>query len=423
MPRRRHSPAGAELRDNAGGARPCAGDSTTRLNALRRVVGVAFLSGIALSPGLWFPAARTFPCAPLAVTLPRAAVTPVEYLISVLLAAALAALVIARRPAPYLTVALGALLPLALLDQTRLQPWVYQYLLLLTVLTLTGVWAGGAPASDRALRLSQLVVAALYFWSGVQKLNFTFAHETLPILLAPLQNILVATRVPPGALALGIALAEAFIGCGLLIRRTRGLCVWLAVAMHILIVGLLMARGYNSVVWAWNAALAVVVVVLFRRSEATPWRLFVSRAGSGAAARLAQAVAVACALLPVLSFWGWWDAYLSGALYSGNTAVAVVRVDRRVFEKLPETAKRQVFTTTSGELMLPLLEWGMADLNVPPYPEARVYRQVAREVCKLAENESQVELITKGRPAVFDGSYRVTRRSCSQLGMSAPGGP
>jgi len=319
--------------------------------------------------------------------LPRAALPPAEYFLSGLLVAALAALVIAKRPTPYLFAAVGTLVPLVCLDQTRLQPWVYQYLMLLIVLTLTDWQTGGVRASGHARCLSQLIMAALYFWSGVQKLNITFAREVLPNVLAPLQGVPGATHVPRAAL--GVALAEALIGCGLLFRRTRGLCVWLAVAMHGLVLGLLVSRDYNSVVWAWNAALAFMVVVLFRRSEASPWRRFVKRGAGDGRARLAQVLAVASALLPALSFWGWWDMNLSGALYSGNTAVAVVRVDRQVYEKLPEMAKRQAFTTRSGELMLPLLEWSMAELNVPPYPEARVYRQVAREVCKLAESESR----------------------------------
>jgi hypothetical protein len=112
MRRTHNSTAGEEARDKAEDIRPRADDSTSRLNTLRRAVGLAFLSGIALSPGLWFPGARSFPCAPLAVTLPRAVLPPVEYLLGGLLAAALAALLFAKRPTPYLIAALGALAPL-----------------------------------------------------------------------------------------------------------------------------------------------------------------------------------------------------------------------------------------------------------------------------------------------------------------------
>lgn len=106
---------------------------------------------------------------------------------------------------------------------------------------------------------------------------------------------------------------------------------------------------------------------------------------------------------------------LSVALYSGNTPVAVVRINEVVFEKLPLKAGQSVFHTNNGELILPLFEWAMADLSVPAYPEPRVFRQAARRVCELTENKHSVELIIKERPAIFDGRYEVTRIDCARL--------
>lgn len=65
--------------------------------------------------------------------------------------------------------------------------------------------------------------------------------------------------------------------------------------------------------------------------------------------------------------------------------------------------------------MLPLYEWSMAELNVPPYPEFRVYQQLTREICRSAEDKSEAELIVKTRPAIMDGSYHVVRMNCSDL--------
>ena len=187
---------------------------------------------------------------------------------------------------------------------------------------------------------------------------------------------------------------EIFTGCGLLLKRTRGLCVWLAVLIHASVLTLFIWQGRNSIVWAWNVALAIIVFILFRRSDASTWRTFTASDAPGAPGRIAQVLTVACTLLPALSFFGLWDMYLSGALYSGNTPVAVVRVDEQVYGRLPGAAKQQVFTTRGGERVLPQHEWAMAELNVPPYPEPRVYRQVALEVCKLEGVEARAELLT-----------------------------
>lgn len=382
--------------------------------AVGAVAAAGLLCGVALSPRLWFPAGRSFPRVPLLLDLPPAPTRAAEFLLSGLLVAALVAVLCGWRPALSAPLAVSLLTLLILLDQTRLQPWVYQYLLLLTLLALGRRTGGGARADGLTLSLMQLVVASLYFWGGAQKLNYAFSREVLPQLLAPFEGRLPPTPGLLTALGVGVALFEASVGCGLLLRRTRKLSALLALAMHSLLLGLLTIEGRNSVVWPWNAALMVLVLILFRRGGGS-LRLALSGWGATPAGRAARVFALACAALPLASFWGWWDMYLSGALYSGNTAVAVVRVDEKALDALPPTARRQVFKTGGGELMLPVFEWSMADLNVPPYPEPRAFRRVAREVCKVAGGESRVELITRGRPAVADGRYEVDRMSCRQL--------
>jgi hypothetical protein len=405
-----------KIGDVSGGASIFAGDSPARIHALRRVVGFALLAGIALSSSLWFPLTRSFPRAPLIITPPQSFVPPVEYLLGGLLVVALAALVFTKRTLKYLVATIVLLALLVLLDQTRLQPWVYQYLLLFAVIALYERQSRDEQFVVLTLSVLRLIVASLYVWSGVQKLNYTFGQEVLPQLLAPLQNHLQLTRTQLSVVGIGIALGEIFTGCGLLLKRTRELCVWLAVAIHGSVLMLLIWQGRNSIVWTWNVALVLIVIILFRHSDMSIRRAFAMRGADSTAVSVAQALAVACAVLPVLSFWGFWDAYLSGALYSGNTAVAVVRVEGEGYERLPDAAKRQVFATKKGERMLPLFEWAMSEMNVPPYPEPRVYRQIARQICKLVGDEAQVELIIKETPAIVSGSYKVTRMNCLQLG-------
>ena len=358
---------------------------------------------------LWFPISRSVPRAPLLIALPQQFIPSVEYFLSSLLVAALVALILAKRPMKYLAVAVVALALLCLLDQTRLQPWVYQYLAVFVVLALDHQQSRGG------LTALQLIVASLYFWGGLQKLNYSFSHEVLSQLLTPLQNILVLSPRQLTALGIGVAAIEIFTGFGLLLKKTRKICVCLALAMHGIILGLLIAQNQNSVVWVWNAALALMVVVLFWRSDTSVARVFSYWRAANNRSRASMIVAALYVVLPILSFWGWWDLYLSGALYSGNTPVAVVRVDGEVYERLAPTAKRQVFVTGSGERMLPLHEWSMAELNVPPYPEFRTYQQLTREICRSADDNGQVELIVKTRPAIMDGSYQVLRMDCSDL--------
>lgn len=386
-----------------------------QLATLRRITSAGLLCGIALSMNLWFPISRSFPRAPLLITLPQKVISPVEYFLSSLLAAALVASIIVKRPLKYLTVAIVALALLCLLDQTRLQPWVYQYLAVLVVIALDHQQSRGERPSVLTLTALQSIVASLYLWGGLQKLNYSFSHEVLLQLLGPIQNILALSPSQLPALGFGIATIEVFTGFGLLLKKTRKICICLALAMHGLILGLLIAQNQNSVVWAWNGVLVLMVVVLFWRSDTSIAQVFKYWRAGSTGSRASIIVAALYVVLPILSFWGWWDLYLSGALYSGNTPVAVVRVEGEVYERLSPTAKREVFVTGSGERMLPLFEWSMAELNVPPYPEFRVYQQLTREICRSAETKSHAELIVKTRPAIMDGSYNVVRMNCSDL--------
>lgn len=389
--------------------------NSSRLKFLRIAVCLALLVGIVCSHQMWFPVNRSFPRVPFIFDLPESFVSVFEWLFSLILVISLVSIVFLRRQEIFLLVAVASLFLLVFFDYSRLQPWTYQYLLLLAVFYRHDWQSDDESAAIETLGCAQIIVAGLYVWSGAQKMNFTFSHETLPLLLAPVQNAFPTVQLPLVFIGSGIALTEVFIGCGLLVRRTRNFAVCAAIATHAVILGLLIAKNFNSIVWIWNAALMLIIVVSFWWSDVSLPQIFTAWKTENRNAKAAKSLTAAGVLLPVLSFWGWWDLYLSGALYSGNTPTAVVRIDEGVLERLPEAARQNVFATKSGERILPLFEWAMTDLNVPVYPERRVFKQAARSVCRTAIDKSRVELIIRERPAIFDGSYKLTRIDCAQL--------
>ncbi|HEY0462100.1 MAG TPA: hypothetical protein VGC97_23400 [Pyrinomonadaceae bacterium] len=380
--------------------------SLNRLKFLRIIVCGGFIGGILFSRELWFPLDRTFPRAPLFGEAPLW----LERLLTLVLVVALGFIAFSARRKIFFITALVAALVLISFDQTRLQPWVYQYFLLLVIMALSDWQTEDETKSNQTLALAQILIAALYFWSGVQKLNFTFSHETLPKLLAPLQNLFPATPLPFAWLGIAVALIESLIGAGLLYRKTRNLAACFAVLMHLSILGLLIAEDYNSVVWVWNAALIALVVGSFWKSDVSIKQTM----QDASRLKIAKSIIAASALLPVLSFFGGWDMFLSGALYSGNVEIAVVLTDENFYGKLPPKAQQAVFQTKNGARMLPLFEWSIAELNVPVYPERRAFREIFARLCKLRESQSQPELIIKQRPAIFDGSYKIARVNCDE---------
>jgi hypothetical protein len=307
---------------------------------------------------------------------------------------------------------------LVLLDVTRLQPWVYQYVLMITTFSFSRMRRAELNKETTIATIiasNQIIVASLYFWSGVQKLNWTFAHEVLPGLLEDagldLHSSLTLSR-----LAIAIALIEALTGVGLLVRRSRQIAVVLAVALHLSVLVLLILARRNTVVWPWNLAMLSIVPILFWRIGDSPARKELWRwRKSDAVNYLPKAVVVLCVLAPAFSFAGWWDLYLSGALYAGNAPVGVVRINDQVRAQISEIAKEQIFTSSRSQLMLPLPQWSEVELNVPPYPEVRAYRQLTLQICTMTNNSEGIELIIKSRPYLRDGSYTVKRDNCQTL--------
>lgn len=396
-----------------------------RFNFLRAIVCAGFLAGILLSHKLWFPLGREFPRAPLFSALAALSsdiVLTIEWLLGAALFVSLIVSVFARRKmlAVSLAATASVFILLVFLDHNRLQPWAYQYFLLLVVFVFYNARAEDESGRRGALFRVQLIIAALYFWSGLQKLNYNFHEQILPFLLAPVKNLLPPFDWPYFSIGIMIALVEMLVGVGLLFRRTRRLSASAAIAMHFTILILLIANRYNQIVWVWNLTLAALLFFGFWKSENSTKTALLGNFSDWKETTVKALIAAAVVVLPATSFGGFWDAYLSGALFSGNTEVAVVKIDEGTYKKLPVSARSAVFTLpNSGERILPLVEWALGDVNVPPYPEQRVSIYAARFVCRLADDKTKVELIVRERPAFFDGTANIRRISCLELETSA----
>ena len=87
--------------------------------------------------------------------------------------------------------------------------------------------------------------------------------------------------------------------------------------------------------------------------------------------------------MPVFSFLNSWDQYLSFRLYSGNTNLFYISIADDQVHKI-DTDLHQYFWQVeglSGGEMINVNRWSMNELNVPFYPETRVFKQVAKSFC------------------------------------------
>ena len=112
---------------------------------------------------------------------------------------------------------------------------------------------------------------------------------------------------------LALPIFEILAAIGLLLSKNKKLFALLLIGMHIFILIFLSPLGiyYNSIVWPWNILMIIYLIILFY-NYATIISFKNLLTGFN---KIPFAV---IAILPLLSFFGLYDNYLSFNLYSGK---------------------------------------------------------------------------------------------------------
>ena len=373
---------------------PDAGPSARTIFWVKFAISGGLLAGFLLTPKLWL-SSRLYPLVPV---FPFLRPLPPPWDRALFASMLLLSIWILVRPRPPKSIAAFLLLTAAysLFDQSRWQPWLYQYLFMLAAVGLSYRRPDDEDRRDSALESCRWIVAAVYFWSGVHKANPSFGDVSFSWMTEPFMK-----RLPEAAnhwiplLGYAAPVIETSIGAGLLTRRFRTAAIIGALAMHAFILASIgpLAHNFDSVVWPWNIAMAFLVVLLFRapRERRLHWW-----AGTPLFQRL---VLLLFGVAPVLNFVNLMDAYPSFALYSGNTNAATIYMSDEVAGRLPDTLQEQTDVNDSGVDELSVFDWSFAELNVPPYAELRVYRQIGKQVCAFAGFPRDMVLIVQGKSA------------------------
>lgn len=278
----------------------------------------------------------------------------------------------------------GLALVYALFDQSRWQPWFYQYVFMLVAL-----------AWFPALNVCRLIIVCIYFWSGVQKINPGFIHGTFDWMLGPVVHLVPALD----GLAFAAPFIESAIGIALLSRRFRNVAVCAAVAMHVFILISIGPLGHdlNYVVWPWNVAMGTLVILLFWRTPEICAREVLWTRN----AVFPKLVLLLFAIMPAFSLVNLWDSYLSFALYSGNQRQAIIYIDDAVAGRLPDEIQEAMDENESKVDTLDVEDWSYSELRVPPYAETRIYRNVGKRVCSYAGNSPLIVMVVEGKRSWF----------------------
>jgi len=379
----------------------------SKLAWLKNILAIALISGFALSWRLWI-SSRRFPLSPVFGALPSVPF-PLDIVWLVLLLGLLLAIVPLPHPRKLLFIFLVLAGLLALWDQTRWQPWFYQYYFMLLAISFYA-WKPAATRDTTAINCCRVIVAFTYFWSGLQKLNLNFVRETWPDIAGPFLRFLpLAGARLPRVLILIIPVTEILISLGLVTRRYRNLTVKLAIATHVFVLAILLSSGENTVVWPWNIAMALFVAILFWQDRETTASRILLPSGP-----LPAMIVLLFAALPALSLVELWDSYLSSALYSGNTDQGVIILTPSVVDRLPVTIHPYIWQRTPP-FFLDINRWAYGELNTPLYPEPRIYRNVAAQVCNYRETNADITLLIRHKPHLLTGSRKSEFFDCDHL--------
>lgn len=375
---------------------------SSRLTVVSKLVVVAFLSTIALTIPAWFDA-RAFPTAPLLNVTPL----PCEASLALLLLLAGSLVVLFFRPqsVPARIVMVGMYGAFVLFDQSRLMPYLLQYVVMLLIL---GWGEGGSEERRRSVvALCQLILFSVYLWAGVQKINISFVLHGFPWFIEPFIGTVPEDYQIPVLLG-GLLVPVIESGLALLLLSNKGLRLGVLglTAMHLFVLLCLgpLGHNWNHAVWPWNIVMICSLWMFFD----SPLRLHPLRR----APVISGVVALFYLFLPALNLVGLWDDYLSHSLYSRRAARAILEVAPDDIARLPKELHAGFLTRADGRIEFSLVNYSMLNLGLPVYPAERVLEQVAKEICRRYSLSSDTTTVVYGKPDRRSGKTRHRYSPC-----------
>ena len=253
-------------------------------------------------------------------------------------------------------------------DQNRLQAWFYQTMV---------ISAASALLPGRvAIGFARFFAVALYFHSGVSKLDYAFAYQMGPYLLQPLLQFWPEDGQV--YLILALPVGEIIAAILLMLGRWRlGLAGVLFMHGGLLILLGPWLLGHSGNVLVWNVSMACQAVVLFyARAAQNGDQNTDENEPNPLAFGLVQVLFMVVGVMPFFERAGLWDAWPSFALYAGH--VEQVRLDfpANSMNELP--VEFQPFLVRQGDrYYLDLTNWSRRRMGVPPYPAGRMQKALA----------------------------------------------
>lgn len=343
------------------------------LVSIKRLIAANLLVQIFVSHELWLPVERLFPTAPAFTFFDFPSFF--HLIFACVLILALCLILLFPKQKIWLFVFLCCTFLMVLADLNRLQVWLYQQWWLLWLFTFEGKISG---RFMRSLLLFSL--AAVYFWSGVSKLNAWYATDIFPWLFGfsdqKNSNFLQFA-------AFASAIFEALLGLSLLFKKTRPVGKWGILLMHIAVLTAIgpFFKNWNQVVWSWNILMPFLVFILIKNADFQSFKKEFASAKTPAAL-----YTIVFLIIPLLDVFGLKEDQLAFKMYAGTETEATIYFSKKDSHCLPAYLYDEIIKMPDSSQYLELDFWAQQELSVPAYPSSAVFKKIVRKICPCLEN-------------------------------------
>ncbi len=278
------------------------------------------------------------------------------------------------------------------LNQHRLQPWAYQFLIFAIIIATTN--------EKSAMKWMRWIVISIYIYSAISKFDYQFVHTVGDQMVQALASLVGADATHwPNEIKNGIALSfptlELAVGIGLAFGRTRPFAVTGSIGMHLMLLLVLLYQQQSPGVLVWNLFFIAQAILLFRigkTSESSSCRE--PTVQSYPLSLISNWVAAFVIAFPLTQPFGICDHWPAWQVYAPRTSRA-----ERLAPRFKLTYQWYDPAT-----------WSLTELRVPVYPQARFQFAVALATLQESTNGRETGLIE-----VFAESDRFAGRRQSDI--------
>ena len=268
---------------------------------------------------------------------------------------------------------------LAMVDQNRLQPYFYESILIILVVSYL---RKSRKNSTIILHCLMLIFIATYFWSGIHKFNANFNAQWMHALTKHFSFI---PKIIRETFTYSVAAIETIMGILLIFNKTRKLGVITIAGMHITIIITLIWLGYGFNVIPWNLQNILSVIVLFWAYKSDVQLDIFKQFYNFKKAIILFITFV----LPFSNLFGFWDHLLSFSFFSSKLNYYYVEIlDDDLYKNLPDNIT-QYAQEYDDKHIIYLNSWAGAVNQVLLFPEDRVAKKVEIYLQSFADNPNK----------------------------------